>query len=284
MEPKLIHQGKVRDVYAWGDELLLIATDRISAFDVVMPTFIPGKGIALTQLSKFWFEYFNNKVSHHVIRFELPVDIDRPEWRYRVTHCRKAQVIPLECVVRGYIAGSGWKDYQKTGKIQGMDLPRGLKESTRLPQAIFTPTTKAIHGHDQPLTESAAIDVVGAEVYEHVKKLSLEIYNEAHDYALNQGIIIADTKFEFGFINDEIILIDEMLTPDSSRFWPVDQYEPGRSQPSFDKQYVRDYLLGLKDWNQQPPGPPLPDEIVQNTILKYKEAYTRLTGQPFDFS
>ncbi|MFH1067718.1 MAG: phosphoribosylaminoimidazolesuccinocarboxamide synthase, partial [bacterium] len=272
-------RGKVRDIFSWGDDLLLVATDRISAFDVVLPTPIPGKGLALTQLSKFWFEKFAYQIPHHVLSFDLPKELQETEWEGRVMRCRRAQVIPMECVVRGYLAGSGWKDYQKTGALQGQALPSGLQQAARLPQPLFTPTTKAEKGHDVPLTEAGARQHVGDELYEELKRQSLYIYQLAHDYALERGIILADTKFEFGWIDGKVCLIDELLTPDSSRFWPVDQYQPGKDQPSFDKQYVRNYLLSLPDWNQQPPGPELPPRIVEETRRKYHEAYVRLTGK-----
>lgn len=280
-EPVRIHQGKVRDVYEWNDSLLLVATDRISAFDVILPNQIPQKGIALTQLSRYWFEHLPSHIRHHVISFDLPEELERPEWNSRTTWCKKADVIPMECVVRGYLAGSGWEAYQQTGIIQGHQLPAGLKESDRLPEPLFTPTTKAAEGHDEPLTESEAIDCVGAELYSSLKSRSLEIYHWAHEFALSKGLIIADTKFEFGMIDGEICLVDECLTSDSSRYWPAEDYTPGRSQRAFDKQFVRDYLKSLPDWNRQPPGPELPDDIVHRTRDRYIEAYTLITGKPF---
>lgn len=279
MKPEFLHQGKVRDIYAWGNDLLLVASDRISAFDVVLPTAIPGKGVALTQLSKFWFSKFDGEIIHHVISFDLPKGLKKPEWKNRVTHCKKARVIPMECVVRGYLAGSGWNDYKKTGTVQGRELPKGLKQCEKLPEPMFTPTTKAASGHDEPLTPKSGRELIGVDLYEELKEKSLRIYKFAHDYAALKGIIIADTKFEFGMVDGRVTLIDELLTPDSSRFWPMDHYEPGKDQPSFDKQYVRNYLLGLKDWNKQPPGPKLPKEIVQGTQEKYREAYEKLTGE-----
>jgi phosphoribosylaminoimidazole-succinocarboxamide synthase len=278
-EPILLHQGKVRDVYANGEQLLLIATDRISAFDVILPDLIPGKGVALTQLARFWFEQLPQEIPSHVLSFEVPEGINHPEWKDRITVCKRAKTIPLECVVRGYLAGSGWNDYQKTGMVQGHQLPTGLLESSRLPDPIFTPSTKAAAGHDEPLTATQAIDLVGEQLYRQLQDLSIGIYCWAHEFALQRGIIIADTKFEFGWFEGGIILIDEILTPDSSRFWPVDSYQPGKSQPSFDKQFVRDYLLSLKDWDRQPPGPKLPADIIQGTQDKYAEVYTRLTGK-----
>jgi len=279
MEPQLIHQGKVRDVYEWGSDLLLVASDRVSAFDVILPTPIPDKGILLTQLSRFWFEKLGHMTPNHVISFDLPDDLDHDDWMLRTTWCRKAQVIPMECVVRGYITGSGWKDYEKTGMIQGTPLPKGLRESDQLPAPIFTPTTKASAGHDAPLTEEAAIRHVGKDVYDELKYLSLSLYTEAAQYARNRGIIIADTKFEFGWIDGKIHIVDEMLTPDSSRFWPAESYTPGGPQPSFDKQHVRDYLLTLRDWNHQPPGPELPPDIVSQTRDKYIQAFEHLSGE-----
>ncbi|MEM9400284.1 MAG: phosphoribosylaminoimidazolesuccinocarboxamide synthase [Verrucomicrobiota bacterium] len=283
--PELLHSGKVREVYSYGqDQLILVASDRISAFDVILPTLISGKGIALTQIAKFWFQHLPEHISHHVTAFELPDAIRKPEWLRRSTLCHRAKPLMMECIVRGYLAGSGWKDYQKTAMVQGHALPDGLVESAPLPEPIFTPSTKASEGHDLPLTEEAARQHVGDAIYEEAKKLSLEIYQWAHDFAKDRGIIIADTKFEFGFIDDKLVLIDEILTPDSSRFWPAEQYAPGDSQPSFDKQFIRDYLLTLKDWNGQSPGPELPQEIVQQTQAKYAEAYERLTGQKADWS
>lgn len=278
MQPQLIHQGKVRDVYAWGDDLLLVASDRISAFDVILPDPIPGKGAALTQMARFWFEKLTPICDHHVVSFDLPSELNRPEWKNRTTWCRRAETVALECVVRGYLSGSGWKDYQKTGRVQGFQLPPGLKESDKLPEPIFTPTTKATAGHDQPLTEAEARELVGSELYERLRDLSLRIYRFGHDFARERGIIIADTKFEFGWVDEELSLIDEVLTPDSSRFWPVDSYAPGGPQPSYDKQFVRDYLLTLKNWDQKPPGPGLPPEVVEGTRTRYAQAYEKLTG------
>lgn len=284
-QPELIHQGKVREVYRWRDQILLVASDRISAFDVILPTPIPGKGAVLTQLSRFWFDRFGDRIPHHAMGYELPPEIMPPEWQHRLMVCRTATTVPMECVVRGYLAGSGWVDYQKSGGIQGQALPPGLRESDGLPHPIFTPTTKAAAGHDEPLTETQARRHVGDALFEELRRRSLELYQEAHDFARSRGILIADTKFEFGHTpGGELILIDECLTPDSSRFWPLDQYEPGRSQPSFDKQFVRDYLLSLKDWNRQPPGPALPREIVFGTQMKYREAYGKLTGRPLQLT
>lgn len=280
MPPALLHQGKVRDVYDSDQGLILVATDRLSAFDVILPDPIPGKGIALTQMARFWFEALGPHFPfrHHVLAFDLPQELDRPEWRNRAMLCRKTRVIPLECVVRGYLSGSAWLDYQKTGAVQGHALPAGLKESAQLPKPLFTPTTKASAGHDEPLEEAEARKHVGDQAYETLRDYSLRLYCWAANFAYDRGIIIADTKFEFGCLDGETLLIDEILTPDSSRFWPVDGYAPGKGQPSFDKQYVRDYLNTL-DWNKQPPGPPLPKDVIRNTAGKYAEAYRRLTGR-----
>jgi len=282
-ELELIHRGKVRDVYAYGSDLLLVASDRLSAFDVILPDPIPGKGINLTQMSRYWFEALHVSIPSHVLSFEVPVGLEKPEWKGRITHCRRTKPMAIECVVRGYLAGSGWNNYQKTGKVQGFALPVGMKESERLPEALFTPSTKAQEGHDEPLTEEGARQLVGDAMYELLKERSLRIYRWAHEHALERGIIIADTKFEFGMVGEEVLLIDELLTPDSSRFWPTENYGPGRGQASFDKQYVRDYLLGLKDWNRQPPGPVLPADIIRGTQAKYLEAYEKITGKKLDW-
>jgi phosphoribosylaminoimidazole-succinocarboxamide synthase len=277
-ELQLIHRGKVRDVYTYGQDLLLVASDRLSAFDVILPDLIPGKGVTLTQMSRYWFEALPKSIPNHVISFAVPADLNKPEWEGRVTRCRRTQPMMIECVVRGYLAGSAWIDYQKSGCVQGFVLPKGLRESERLPEPLFTPSTKAQEGHDEPLTEPQARSLVGDANYELLRGHSLHIYRWAHEHALKNGIIIADTKFEFGQVAQEVFLIDELLTPDSSRFWPAQHYEPGRGQASFDKQYVRDYLLGLKDWNRQPPGPSLPKEIILGTQAKYAEAYEKITG------
>ncbi|MDR1192152.1 MAG: phosphoribosylaminoimidazolesuccinocarboxamide synthase [Verrucomicrobiales bacterium] len=282
-ELKLIHQGKVREVYSFGDYILLVATDRISAFDVVLPNPIPGKGVVLTQLARFWFERLPLRVPSHAVAFAVPAGLERPEWRGRVTVCRRARTVPMECIVRGYLSGSGWSDYQRTGAVQGVKLPAGLSESARLPEPIFTPTTKAAAGHDEPLTVGEAEALAGVELYARLKELSLGIYRWAHEFALQRGIIIADTKFEFGHGADgQLLLIDEILTPDSSRFWPAAGYQPGQGQPSFDKQFVRDYLLGLRDWDRRPPGPELPETIVSGTRERYLEVYARLTGKKLE--
>lgn len=278
-DPQLLHQGKVRDVYQWQNDLLLVASDRISAFDVILPDLVPGKGRALTQISKFWFDRFASQIPHHVISFDLPPGLDRPDWKNRTTWCRRAEGIPVECVVRGYLSGSAWVDYQRTGTVQGHPLPPGLVESAQLPEPLFTPTTKAQAGHDEPLTEEGARAILGNALYEKLREQSLHLYEEGRTFAAGRGIIIADTKFEFGRIDGQIILIDELLTPDSSRFWPVDSYVPGQPQPSFDKQFVRDYLLSLKDWNRQPPGPSLPPAVIQGTQERYATAHRLLTGR-----
>jgi phosphoribosylaminoimidazole-succinocarboxamide synthase len=273
---KIVRSGKVRDLYTWKEELWLVASDRISAFDVIMNEPIPGKGVLLTQMARFWFEKTSVFCPNHVLSYELPSAVSAPEWDGRVVRCKRAQVIPLECVVRGYVAGSGWVEYQKTGTIGGHPVPSGLQESAELPFPLFTPSSKAEEGHDENLTEVQARKHVGDALYDQLRELSLQIYGWARDYARKRGIIIADTKFEFGLLEDQIILIDEVLTPDSSRFWPVDTYTPGRSQPSFDKQFLRDYLESLPDWNKQAPAPPLPETVIQGTLSKYQEAYDKL--------
>ena len=280
----LLSRGKVRDIYDLGDKLLIVATDRISAFDVVLPTGIPGKGAVLTQMSAFWFEKTGDIVPNHFIRVvedtrvpEVPVELPR-EMIGRAMVVRKAERIDVECVVRGYITGSGWSDYQKTGDICGVKLPAGLVESQELHEPIFTPTTKAAEGHDMPITYKEVVDLAGERGANAARVRSLALYRFGRDYAREHGIIIADTKFEFGWLDDEVILIDEALTPDSSRFWPADQYEAGRSQPSFDKQGVRDYLAS-SGWDKTPPGPELPPEVVAQTADKYREAFEQITGR-----
>ena len=273
----------MRDVYAVEDKLLVVATDRISAFDVVLPSAIPCKGAVLTELSLFWFDFLKEAVSTHLIttdidRYPPPLDQYRDQLRGRSMLVARADVFPIECVARGYLAGSGWKDYQKTGEVCGVRLPTGLAESDRLPEPIFTPATKAETGHDINISESEMEDLIGEGATKRLKGLTLDIYRRASEYAERRGIIIADTKFEFGMKDGEIILVDEALTPDSSRFWPEASYQPGRSQQSFDKQYVRDYLETL-DWNKQPPGPELPVTVVERTTEKYLEAYRLLTGR-----
>jgi phosphoribosylaminoimidazole-succinocarboxamide synthase len=280
---KLWKRGKVRDVYEVGDKLLLIATDRLSAFDVVLPTGIPGKGVLLTQMSLFWFELLKDVVPHHVVSADVsdyPDELKRfrDQLEGRSMLVQKTDVLPIECVVRGYIVGSGWKDYKKTGAICGIALPAGLRESDRLEPPIFTPATKAETGHDENISFETMIGTVGPDRAAEARRVSLEIYERARAHAEARGIIVADTKFEFGIRDGRLIWIDEALTPDSSRFWPRDAYAPGRSQPSFDKQFVRDYLETL-DWDKQPPGPELPPEVVARTVEKYVEAFERLRGE-----
>ncbi len=276
-----VRRGKVRDIYDLGDKLLLVSTDRISAFDWVLPTPIPDKGRVLTQIAAFWFDLLgepNHVITTDVNQMDLPDEVDRSLLAGRTTLCRKAQVVPVECVVRGYLAGSGWAEYQRSGTVCGIPLPAGLQESAQLPEPIFTPATKAATGHDENISFERMVEIAGRSVAEELRRRSLEIFRRGAEYALQRGIIIADTKFEFGWAGDELILIDEVLTPDSSRFWPADQYQPGRSQPSFDKQYVRDWLSSTS-WDKNSPPPPLPDDVVQKTREKYLEAYQRITGR-----
>ena len=277
-----LNRGKVRDLYELDGRLLLVATDRLSAFDVVLPTPIPDKGRVLTQLSLFWFNLLRDTVPNHVISAtDFPAELApyRAQLEGRAMLCRSTNPLPIECVVRGYLSGSGWKEYRATGKICGIALPQGLRESERLPRAIFTPSTKATAGHDENISFDDAVARIGGELAERVRAISLEIYRRAAAYAEPRGIILADTKFEFGLSEPErqLIWIDEALTPDSSRFWPADSYRPGRAQPSFDKQYVRDYLERI-GWDKQPPGPELPPEVVTATRSKYREAYRQLAG------
>lgn len=276
--------GKVRDIYDLGDSLLLVATDRISAFDVVMPNGIPDKGRVLTQISIFWLELLKDITANHLISAaitDLPEDARDEELDGRFMLCRKASVVPIECIVRGYLAGSGWKEYKNSGTVCGMKLPKGLKQCSMLPEPIFTPSTKAEEGHDENISFERACELVGKDVMTELREKSIAVYTKARDYAAQRGIIVADTKFEWGRDADgKIILIDEVLTPDSSRFWPADQYKPGRDQPSFDKQFVRDWLDEI-GFDRNPPGPLLPKEIVQKTREKYIEAYTKLTGRDF---
>ena len=279
-----VRRGKVRDVYDLGTQLLLVSTDRISAFDWVLPTGIPDKGRVLTQTSNFWFNRIgqpNHLIETDVYRIDLPDGIDREMLAGRSSLVRKTEVVPIECVVRGYLSGSGWKEYQQSGTVCGIQLPAGLRESDRLPEPIFTPATKAEQGaHDENISFDEAAQRVGRELAEELRRRSFEIYQRGYQEALTKGIIIADTKFEFGLVGDELLLIDEVLTPDSSRFWPADLYEPGRGQASFDKQFVRDWLLS-STWDQNSTPPALPDDIVEKTRAKYIEAYERLTEQPF---
>ena len=279
---KLFSRGKVRDVYELGDKLLVVATDRLSAFDVVMREGIPDKGRVLTQLSCFWFNLIQDEFRHHFISANVadyPAELhpfaDQLEGRSMLVE--KAKTFPIECVVRGYLVGSGWKEYRANGSVCGIKLPAGLQEASRLETPIFTPSTKAEVGHDENITWEETVARIGNDAAGKLRDLSLKLYSKGREFAEGRGIIIADTKFEWGLKNDQIILIDEVLTPDSSRFWPQDEYAPGKSQPSFDKQFVRDYLESLK-WNKQPPPPPLPVEVVEKTSEKYREAYRLLTG------
>jgi phosphoribosylaminoimidazole-succinocarboxamide synthase len=280
---KAFKKGKVRNVFDLGDSLLLVASDRISAFDSVMPNGIPDKGAILTQISLFWFDFTKNIIKNHIIESDVdkyPKQLlpFKDKLAKRSVIGRKAELIPIECVVRGYLSGSGWKDYQKSQSICGIKLPAGLKESSKLPEPIFTPTTKAEQGHDLNVTFEQVVDQVGQETANTIREKTLKAYQACSEYAANKGIIIADTKFEFGFVGQEIIIIDEMLTPDSSRFWPKDLYQVGQAQPSYDKQFLRDYLESI-GWNKEPPAPRLPEEVVQKTRAKYLEAYTKLTGK-----
>ncbi len=283
---KLFKRGKVRDIYEIDDNLLIVATDRISAFDFVLPDPIPNKGIYLTQLSIFWFEKMKKIVDNHLISGDVedfPDELKdyRDVLDKRSMLVTKTEVIPVECIVRGYLSGSGWKEYREKGEICGVKLPKRLRESEKLDEPIFTPTTKAEKGHDIPITFEQLKDMVGKETAEKLRDLSIEIYEKARDYAYQRGIIIADTKFEFGVKDGEIILVDELLTPDSSRFWPLDEYEPGKPQPSFDKQYVRDYLTST-GWDKNSPPPHLPEEVIRETEKRYREAFERLTGRKLD--
>lgn len=279
---KLFRRGKVRDVYDLDPYLLIVATDRISAFDVIMPDPIPGKGKILTGISAFWFEKTKEIISNHVVTTDMneyPSEC-RPHHEIlsgRSMLVKKTRALPVECIVRGYLSGSGWKEYQKTQSVCGISLPAGLKESDRLPEPIFTPSTKAEAGHDQNISFGETVRITGQETAEKIRTASIAVYEFARDYALKKGIIIADTKMEFGILDGELILIDELLTPDSSRFWPADQYTPGKSQPSFDKQYLRDYLISL-DWDNNTSPPMLPDEIVNRTKEKYRQALKILTA------
>lgn len=281
---KLANRGKVRDIYEIDGKYLLVSSDRISAFDVIMNEGIPSKGRILTEISKFWFDLIKDEIENHLISTEVEEYPEvlhkyKDELEGRSMLVKKAKLIPIECIVRGYISGSGWKEYQKSGTICGIELRDGLVESEKLDEPIFTPSTKAEIGlHDENITEEKAIEIVGEETYNSIKEISLRIYKKAYDYAYSKGIILADTKMEFGFYNGNIILIDEVLTPDSSRFWPLDDFEKGRAQASFDKQYVRDYLLSI-DFNKQPPAPAIPEDVIENTSKKYKQALFELTGK-----
>ena len=286
-------RGKVRDIYDLGDKLLIVATDRLSAFDVILPTPIPDKGRVLTQLSLFWFALLKDVIPNHVLsstEFPAPFDAHHDDLAGRSMVVRKTEPLSIECVVRGYVSGSGWKDYKATGKICGIALPSGLRESDRLPEPIFTPATKAATGHDENISFEQAATLVGMELAERVRAVSIEIYRRAAAYAEPRGVLLADTKFEFGLLNcslgspntvDSLMWIDEALTPDSSRFWPAEQYKPGGPQPSFDKQFVRDYLERIR-WPKTPPGPELPPDVVAATRAKYREAYRILVGRELD--
>jgi len=283
---KLHGRGKVRDIYDLGEHFLIIATDRLSAFDVVLPTPIPNKGKVLTQMSAFWFDFFKEFVPNHVVSTKVdqyPKDLHRfrDQLEGRSMLVKKARVFPIECVARGFLTGSGLKDYNRTGEVCGIRLPAGLRDSDRLPQPIFSPATKAETGHDENISEEQAAKIVGVENIRRLKELTLSIYNRAVEFASKRGIIICDTKFEFGTIDGVIAIVDEMLTPDSSRFWPADRYSPGKPQPSFDKQFVRDYLERI-GWNKQPPAPELPEDIVRATSAKYVEALRILTGRELE--
>ncbi len=280
---KAFKKGKVRDVYEFKNSLLLIVTDRISAFDYVLPNLIPYKGVCLTQIARFWFDFFKNTVPSHLI--ESDIDKFPNELREykdlldgRSMLVKKAQVFPIECIVRGYISGSAWKSYNKDGTVCGIKLPSGMKESEKFDTPLFTPSTKAETGHDINISFEKMKEIIGEDTAEEIKQISSNIYNIASQYALENGIIIADTKFEFGRIEDKIIIVDELLTPDSSRFWPADQYQPGKSQPSFDKQYVRDYLSST-GWDKNSAPPNLPENVIRETQKKYQEAYERLSGE-----
>lgn len=286
-----VRRGKVRDIYELdGERLLIVASDRISAFDVIIGEPIPDKGKVLTRLSVFWFDHLTDTVTSHLERFlDTPEAVAEHDSRLadfaetlagRSMVVKKLDIYPVECVIRGYLAGSGWKGYQENGKVCGIKLPEGLTESAKLPEPIFTPATKAESGHDENISFEQMVEVVGSDVAEYLRDASKQTYLKASEHARSRGIILADTKFEWGRFGDEIILADEILTPDSSRFWPAESYEPGRSQPSFDKQFVRDYLETC-DWDKTPPAPALPDEVVAKTRQKYIEAYERLTGEKF---
>ena len=281
---KKVRSGKVREVFDLGESFLLVASDRISAFDVIMPNGIPRKGEVLTQISHFWFARFASLVPNHLLagaNDPLPANLQPYAGLLasRSMIVKKAKPLAIECIVRGYLSGSGWKEYKKSQTVCGIQLPAGLTESAELPEPIFTPSTKAEAGHDENISFAEAEKIVGSDLARQARELSLTIYKAGRDYARQRGIIIADTKFEFGLFEGKLILIDEVLTPDSSRFWPADQYVPGQGQPSFDKQFVRDYLETLT-WDKNPPGPTLPEEVVNKTSAKYLDAYERLTGKP----
>jgi phosphoribosylaminoimidazole-succinocarboxamide synthase len=277
-------RGKVRDVYEAGDHLLMVASDRISAFDVILPSPIPDKGRVLTGLSLFWFRRTADVVPNHVVSaepasFPPPFSVD-PELAGRAILVRRASVVPVECVARGYLSGTGWIQYRQAGAVCGVELPPGLRESDRLPEPIFTPTTKASEGHDLPLAPDEGRALVGRGLFERLKELTLTLYERVAEAALERGVVLADTKFEFGFVDGEIALVDEAVTPDSSRLWPADRWQPGGPQPSFDKQYVRDWL-NASGWDHESPPPQLPPGVVEQTAARYREAYERLTGEPW---
>jgi phosphoribosylaminoimidazole-succinocarboxamide synthase len=285
-ELRHVYSGKVRDIYDAGDDrLLLVTSDRISAFDVVMDQPVPDKGRVLTAMSAFWFEQFADLVGSHLISTDLadlPEAAQRDDWAGRVMLCHRAEMLPIECIVRGYITGSAWKEYQRSGTMHGAGLPEGLEESSQLPEPVFTPSTKAEVGdHDENISFDRAVDLVGRETAERARDVSLELYRRGAELARERGIIIADTKFELGFVDGELVVADEVLTPDSSRFWPVDEWSPGSTPPSFDKQPVRDFLDGL-DWDKAPPPPALPDDVVAASSARYREAYERITGRSLD--
>lgn len=278
-----VRRGKVRDMYDLGDRMLMVSTDRISAFDYILPNGIPDKGRVLTQISAYWFNHLaqeNHLLSTDLSGMGLPESVDRAPLEGRTMLVRKTRVVPIECVVRGYLSGSGWKEYQHNGSVCGLSLPAGLVESSRFEEPIFTPATKAESGHDENISFERMCEIVGAKTAEELRTKSVAIYRQGAELAIQKGIVIADTKFEWGWYGDRLILIDEVMTPDSSRFWPADQYSPGRSQPSFDKQFVRDWLEST-DWDKNSPPPTLPNEIVQRTRAKYIEAFERITGTTF---
>jgi phosphoribosylaminoimidazole-succinocarboxamide synthase len=277
-EVKLLRSGKVRDIYAWREEIWLVASDRISAYDVIMPTPIPDKGKILTSLSRHWFSLTENICPNHVLGYDLPTGMNLPEFESRLTRARRCAIFQVECVARGYLAGSGWEEYLARGTVGGQAVPKGLRESDRLPHPLFTPARKNDHGHDENLTPAEACAALGDTRYEELRDRTLDLYTWAAAYAAQRGIILADTKLEFGreTSTDRVLLADEIFTPDSSRFWPADAYQPGGPQPSFDKQYLRDYLKTLTTWHKTAPGPELPGAIVENTRAKYLEALERL--------
>ncbi|MEY2423376.1 MAG: phosphoribosylaminoimidazole-succinocarboxamide synthase [Acidimicrobiaceae bacterium] len=281
-----LYSGKVRDIYDAGDgRLLMVTSDRMSAFDVVMNETIPSKGRVLTAMTAFWLEHLRDVAGSHLISTDLadlPEEARLPEWEGRVMLCHRAEMLLVECIVRGYLSGSAWKEYKATGTMHGTELPSGLQESDRLPEPVFTPSTKAEQGlHDENITFSQAVDIIGEEAATRARDISLELYRRGSEWAAERGIIIADTKFELGFVNGELVVCDEVLTPDSSRFWPADEWKPGITPPSFDKQPLRDYLDDL-DWDKSPPPPRLSDEIVNETSARYREGYERITGRSLD--